>query len=1018
LLGVGDLNLLDATKQRRRPIIADFLGYRAHWLIAVSTLLLTPPLFGDQPAAPGRVPVLTHAAQIRQLSPPEVEKAYPVHLHGVVTYYDSVAPNLFVQDSTAGIWVDVAGAANPPRPGQLIDLEGVVGPGFTPIVAKAHWTVLGSGAMPRPQAVVFSELATGADDSQWVQIEGIVRSFILEAAGNVLVIDVSTAGGVITVRIPDYHAPFPMELIDANVRFRGVSGTAFNRQNQLVSVHLFVPSLRDLVVVDPALSDPFSMATSPIGSLATFAAKGINVHRVKLKGIVTAQLPGRGLYVKDATGGLYVQTQDGGVVEPGTEVEAVGFPALGGYTPVLRSARFRPTHRHQVLTALRITPKEALFGSYDAQLVEIEGVLQADRPDNAGGHIVVTESGNLVFHALIDYARIQSPWPNLLAGTKMRLTGICSVRTDENGNASEFRIILRSPQDIVVLARPPWLNASRALSLLGLLVAVIVGAFVWLLSLRRRVLRQTGVIRRQIESEAHLEQRYRSLIENSPYGIASLDKDCQLLDVNPAFRHIAGSSLSESVSGLQLRDVLQFSAPDLGRFNRLLELGGTFQHAEFTCQKRNTSELILRVSGHVIPEQKDISSRVEIILEDITSQRQLEQQLFQNHKIEAVGRLAGGVAHDFNNLLMIISGHVSLLLHKFGRNSAEAQKLQIVEEAAGRAAGLTRQLLAYSRKQVLEPKVLAIDPLVRNLEGMLRRLIREDIELRTELNGRDARVKVDPNQLEQVLINLAVNARDAMPEGGLLLIRTERPRVLPRHQLPSPLAGGSYVLITVSDSGVGMDSATQERLFEPFFTTKEMGKGTGLGLSMVYGIVRQSGGHIVVDSAPGKGSRFQLFLPLVEQPVSSGASRTSELPPARGKGNILLVEDEKELRALLAETLTDLGYTVLQAGDGEEALEIAKSALASMDMLITDMVMPRMNGRELTKSLRARRPGLPVLFISGYSDVIPSEEEFFNATTQFLQKPFNSESLGHRVRELLVFRSTSGALQKSVTASS
>jgi PAS domain S-box-containing protein len=538
------------------------------------------------------------------------------------------------------------------------------------------------------------------------------------------------------------------------------------------------------------------------------------------------------------------------------------------------------------------------------------------------------------------------------------------------------------------------------------------------LSLRRRVLRQTGVIRRQIESEAHLEQRYRSLIENSPYGIASLDKDCQLLDVNPAFRQIAGLSLSENISGVPLHDVLQFSSPDLGRFNRLLELGGTFQHAEFTCQKRNASELILRVSGHVIPEKTDISSRVEIILEDITSQRQLEQQLFQNHKIEAVGRLAGGVAHDFNNLLMIISGHVSLLLHKFGRNSAEGQKLQIVEEAASRAAGLTRQLLAYSRKQVLEPKILAIDPLVKNLEGMLSRLIREDIELRTELNARDARVKVDPNQLEQVLINLAVNARDAMPDGGLLLIRTDRPRVQPRHQLPSPMASGSYVVITVSDSGVGMDSATQERLFEPFFTTKEMGKGTGLGLSMVYGIVRQSGGHIVVDSGPGKGTRFQLFLPLVEQPASVDASRTSELPPARGKGNVLLVEDEKELRALLAETLTDLGYTVLQAGNGEEAIELAKSALASIDMLITDMVMPRMNGRELSKSLRERRPGLPVLFISGYSDVIPSEEEFFNVTTQFLQKPFNSDSLGHRVRELLVFRSTSGALQKSVTASS
>jgi PAS domain S-box-containing protein len=1011
--------LSNPTRHRRLPTIARFAAWRACLVIGVSALF-TPLLLADQPAVTGRVPILTHAAQLRQLSPQEVEKAYPVRLRGVVTYYDSVAPNLFVQDSTAGIWVDVAGAANPPKPGQLIDLEGVVGAGFTPIVTKVHWTVLGTRAMPRPQAVVFSELATGAYDSQWVQIEGIVRSFTLEAAGSVLVIDVSTAGGVIKVRIPDYHAPFPMELIDANVRFRGVCGTAFNRQHQLVSVHLFVPGVGNLVVVDPALSDPFSMPTSPIGSLATFAAKGINVHRVKLKGIVTAQLPGRGLYVKDTTGGLYVQTEDGGVVEPGTEVEAVGFPALGQYTPVLRSARFRPTGQHQTLTPLRITPKEALFGNYDAQLVEIEGVLQADRPDNAGGHILVTESGNLVFHALIDQARIQTHWPSLLAGTKMRLTGICSVRTDENGNVSEFRIILRSPQDIAVLARPPWLTASRALSLLGLLVVVIVGALLWVRSLRRRVLHQTGVIRRQIESEAHLEQRYRSLIENSPYGIASLDKDCQLLDVNPAFRQIAGLSLSENISGLglPLHEVLQFSPPDLSRFNSLLALGGTFQHAEFTCQKRNTAELILRVSGHVIPEQANISSRVEIILEDITSQRQLELQLFQNQKIEAVGRLAGGVAHDFNNLLMIISGHVSLLLHKFGRNSAEGEKLEIVEGAASRAAGLTRQLLAYSRKQVLEPKVLAIDPLVKNLEGMLRRLIREDIELRTELNGRDARVKVDPNQLEQVLINLAVNARDAMPDGGLLLIRTERSIVKPGHRLPSPMATGSYVLITVADSGAGMDSATQERLFEPFFTTKEMGKGTGLGLSMVYGIVRQSGGHIVVESAPGKGSRFQLYLPLVEQPVSVSGSRASELPPARGKGNILLVEDEKELRTLLAETLTGLGYTVLQAGDGEEAIELAKSALPAIDMLITDMVMPKMNGRELSKSLRARRPGLPVLFISGYSDVIPTEEEFFNVTTQFLQKPFNPESLGHRVRELLLFRTTSGALQKSASASS
>lgn len=1010
-----------ATRGRHRIVTHSARRATSSALVfSFSLLLLTPLLFGQQTtsAIDVRSTVLAKAEQIRQLSPQEVEKAYPVHLRGIVTYYDSVAPNLFVQDSSAGIWVDTSGLPNPPKPGQLIDLTGVVGPGFTPIVAKPHWTVLGSRPMPRVKQVSFAELATGADDSQWVEIEGIVRSFVLEAAGNVLVIDVSTAGGIIKVRVPGYTAPFPMELIDANVRLRGVCGTAFNRQKQLVSIHLFVPGMDNLKVIDPAVANPFSMPTTPIGSLGTFTAKGVNVHRVKVAGIVTAQIPGRGLFLKDATGGLYVQTQDGGLLKPGDEVQAVGFPAVGEYTPILRSARFAPTMHHESLSPIRVTAKEALFGSYDAQLIEIEGFLESDKQESNGRHTLVAESGNVVFQAVIDSAQINPDAPSLLPGSKLRFIGICSVRTDENGNASEFRVILRGPQDITVLARPPWLTAGRALSLLGVLVAGVIGALMWVLALRRRVLRQTALIRRQIESEAHLERRCRSLIENSPYGIASLANNYQLLDINPAFRQIAGLTPDEQISGLRLQDLLQFSSSDLERFNRLLELGGTFQHAEFACQKRSAAQLILRVSGHVIPEGADIASRVEIILEDITSQRQLEQQLLQNHKIEAVGRLAGGVAHDFNNLLMIISGHTSLLIHKFGRNSDEGQKLGMVEEAATRAAGLTRQLLAYSRKQVLEPRILSIDPLVKNLEGMLRRLIREDIELRTELHAEGANVKVDPNQLEQVLINLAVNARDAMPAGGLLSIRTQRSRVEPRLDHASPVSPGSYIVISVSDSGVGMDSATRDRLFEPFFTTKEMGKGTGLGLSMVYGIVRQSGGHIVVDTAPGKGTTFRIYLPLAEQTVKTSPGPSPEALPAPGKGNILVVEDEKNLRALLAETLTDLGYTVIQAENGEAALNLAESALASFDLLITDMVMPKISGRELTQSLRARRPALSVLFISGYSDVIPSDEEFFNTTTQFLQKPFSRETLGHRVRELLLARAITPALRKSATASS
>ena len=766
--------------------------------------------------------------------------------------------------------VDSTGLANPPKPGDLIDLDGVVGSGFTPVVVKPHWKVIGTRPLPQARAVRFSDIASGVYDSQEIELEGIVRSFVLEAAGNVLVIDVATAGGSFKVRIPDYTAPFPMELVDANVRFRGVCGSTFNRRRQLVNIHLFVPSLHDVFVVEPPPTEPFSIAATPIGNLGTFTSKGVDIHRVKVVGIVTAQLPGRGIYLKDSTGGLYVQSQDGGTVQPGDEVEAVGFLAVGEYTPILRNARFRATHKHEVITAALVSAKDALFGSYDAQLIQIDGTLEAERIDHSGGHVLVIDSGEGAFYATAE--KVATAWPNLLIGSKLRLTGICLTRTDENGNPSDFRILLRGPQDVVVLARPSWFTGARALSLLGILVLVAVGALIWVLALRRRVLNQTALIRRKIESEAQLEHRYRTLVENAPYGIASLDQNYQLLDVNPAFRQIAEMN-GQEISGLRLPDVFKFSPTDFERFNRLLELGGTFQHVEFVSQKRNSAHIILRISGHVLSDKDNSGKRVEIILEDITAQRQLEQQLLQNHKIEAVGRLAGGVAHDFNNLLMIISGHVSLLLHKFTRGSAEGAKLEIVEEAANRAAGLTRQLLAYSRKQVLESKVMAADPLVKNLEGMLRRLIREDIELRTELHSKHAHIKVDPNQLEQVLINLAVNARDAMPHGGLLLIKTERVQIQERSHLASAISPGSYLLISVSDNGVGMDAATREKLFEPFFTTKELGQGTGLGLSMAYGIVKQSGGHIAVDSAPGQGSRFRVYLPLVEETVAASPTQ-------------------------------------------------------------------------------------------------------------------------------------------------
>jgi CheY-like chemotaxis protein len=330
--------------------------------------------------------------------------------------------------------------------------------------------------------------------------------------------------------------------------------------------------------------------------------------------------------------------------------------------------------------------------------------------------------------------------------------------------------------------------------------------------------------------------------------------------------------------------------------------------------------------------------------------------------------------------------------------------LQAIEKAAARAAALTHQLLAYSRKQMLEPKVLEIDPLIENLQGMLRRLIREDIDLHAELDCPGARVKVDPTQMEQVLINLAVNARDAMHGKGRITVRTER--VNPSKLIPAAadLGPGDYLEISVSDTGAGMDAVTVDRIFEPFFTTKDLGKGTGLGLSMVYGIVKQSGGHILVESVPQQGSTYRIYLPVVAASSASERPKDSTLTRLKGEGIILVVEDEPPVRTLISESLVRLGYRTLEACNGEEALMLIHSELDNLDLVITDTVMPKMGGDELCRQLRRLKPEFPVLLISGYSDVLPEATRPVDKRTQFLQKPFVPQALALKVGEMLAER--------------
>jgi signal transduction histidine kinase/CheY-like chemotaxis protein len=384
-----------------------------------------------------------------------------------------------------------------------------------------------------------------------------------------------------------------------------------------------------------------------------------------------------------------------------------------------------------------------------------------------------------------------------------------------------------------------------------------------------------------------------------------------------------------------------------------------------------------------------------------TQRQQLEDQLRQVQKMDALGRLAGGVAHDFNNLLTVIKGHSDLLLARIERGDPAYGSSEQIQKAADRAASLTRQLLAFSRRQVLQPKVLDVNTLIAEMGKLLRRLIREDIEFLIRLGESLGRVKADPGQIEQVLLNLTVNACDAMPQGGMLTIETNNVVVDEKYAQSRPsIQPGRYVMLAVSDTGQGMDAATKARIFEPFFTTKEPGKGTGLGLATVYGVVMQSDGFIRVDTAPGNGSRFEIYLPRVREQLDRSTLENATAGSARRSETVLIVEDEEEVRTLASEFLRAAGYRVLAAQDGAEGLKIVKRLGKTIHLLVTDVVMPKMSGPELVKRLKPLLPDLKIVYMSGYIEQNEDSRRLLEESF-YLQKPFSRDMLLRLVSQAL-----------------
>jgi nitrogen-specific signal transduction histidine kinase/ActR/RegA family two-component response regulator len=398
-----------------------------------------------------------------------------------------------------------------------------------------------------------------------------------------------------------------------------------------------------------------------------------------------------------------------------------------------------------------------------------------------------------------------------------------------------------------------------------------------------------------------------------------------------------------------------------------------------------------------------------LIFRDINQRKQTEealhrseQQLLQAQKMDAVGRLAGGVAHDFNNLLTTILSYSETLFNKLGEHDPLRQEVEEIQKASKQASTLTQQLMTFSLKQTLQPKVLDLNTVVTEMDGILRRVMGEDIELTTTLGSRLGRVKVDPNQFQQVILNLAINARDAMSMGGKFALETANFKLEEDSGLQGiGITPGYYVMLTVSDTGVGMDLETRSHIFEPFFTTKESNKGMGLGLSTVYGIVRQSNGHIWVYSEPGLGTIFKIYLPVTKDPSEQVAPKSTNNPLLRGHETILVVEDEDGIRSLVRKLLQKSGYSVLEASHGIEALQISEQYQNKIHLLLTDVVMPIMSGRELAEQLTVIRPDMKVLYMSGYTREAIDHHGMLDPGLAFLQKPFSLTTLSQKIREVL-----------------
>lgn len=913
---------------------------------------------------------------IRSLTVNQLDQRWPVRLQGTVSYRDEEAGEFFVQRDFGGVRVKWRGTNDIPGLGQTIRLCGHA------VCGVRHPTVIGeslelmSQRNPLlPRSINVSTFAAGGFSGGRILMRGIVRSVRQSPGEDAATFRLDWDGHHVRARLPVKDEPLPGEWVDARVEVAGLARPEILARNSYPEEVILISDRSDVKVLDPAPKNPFEGRLWTIREVLKRSWRESGVRRLRLRGVITATHPVH--ILDDGSGGIELRHRESASLEVGDEVEVVGFPCWNRIAPHIGDFVVKRNGRTALPDPISTSAGQVTASALNGRRIRLAGMVIGH-----SGETLDLRVDDLVFAAVAPDAT-KREWPD---GALVEVVGVCQF-LDGPAESAGFRVLLAGPDSVALVNQPSSWKAKRMATIVGGALAMSIAALGWALFFRFRAR----------QSQSQLLTTFHA--NPMPAWIIRRD-DFRCVEMNLEFERMFNLSREELLGRRMNQFDLWVDDADRQLFLETVSANPSQRAVEARLRGQQGQAFDMLLSSEPVRIGGD--ECLLIIANDLTERLKLLEQLRQAQKMEAVGQLAAGVAHDFNNLLTVVRGNSGLIRMKPGLDDDTTILTREIEAAGGRAAELTGQLLAYSRKSVMQPRDFDLNEVIRSVGGMLNRMIGETINVVYECSPDALPVNADPTMLDQVLLNLGVNSRDAMPDGGRFSMTAGQIDFNGAQQPGNPDGKpGRYATVTVTDTGCGMSEDVLDHVFDPFFTTKEVGKGTGLGLSTAYGILRQHEGWIDVESSPGQGAKFTIYLPLTSARIAD-EPKAEDDGAGRGHETILVVEDHDIVRQTVDRVLSEYGYQVLLAEDGPAAEQIWQDSERTIDLVLTDLVMPRgLSGLELSRRLRAQRSDLKVIYMTGHSQELIEHGGQLNPGVDFLPKPFENAELVRMVRSRL-----------------